>query len=56
MRATNSAITSTELQDTEQEGFMEIAMTPYESGFEIVSSHSAVAGGNKLNIVSFLFT
>ena len=56
MRATSSVMTSTEQQDTEQEGFMEIAMAPYESGFEIVSSHSAVAGGNKLNIVSFLFT
>ena len=56
MRTTSSVMTSTEQQDTDQEGFMEIAMAPYESGFEIVSSHSAVAGGNKLNIISFLLT
>ena len=55
MHSTSSVITSTEQQDTEQEGFMEIAMAPYESGFEIVSSHSAVTGGHKLNIISFLF-
>jgi hypothetical protein len=56
MRATSSVITSTEQQDTEQEGFLEIATASYESGFEIVPSHSAVAGGHKLNIISFLFT
>ena len=56
LRATSSVITSTDQQDTEQEGFNEIAMAPYESGFEIVSSHSAVAGGNKLNIIFFSLT
>jgi hypothetical protein len=47
-------MTSTEQQDTEQEEFMEIAMAPCESRFEIVSLHSAVAGGHKLNELDYI--